>query len=702
MARVLSGQTTLWGVPADPSHDNERCTPEKAFFGCTTSESRPPGSRPLAFLTNPTRCGVPLSFTVAASSWVEPQRFDALSESFPTITGCNRLPFGPGLTATPTTHRTASPTGLDLTIQAPPADGANVLEPSQTRDIRIDLPRGLSVNPGSADGLGTCSAQQVRFEEAVASECPDAAKLADAEFEVTGLPRRVRGALYLREPEPGNLFRVWVVADDLGSHTKLPGQLRLNEATGQISSVLLDSPQVPLREAKISLKSGLRAPLATPADCGTYLTHYVFTPWAGGPAAEGDAPTSIDQDCETGGFSPRLSAGSTDPAAGQHSPFLFKLTREDGEQSPAKLDVTLPPGLAATFAGVPRCLGAEAETGACPAGSRIGRVIAADGVGPAPLWVPQPGKDPTAVYLGGPYRGAPFSAVAVVPAQAGPFDLGDVVVHSAIYVDPVRAQGIVRSDPLPQLIQGIPVFYRAVQVELDRPGFTLNPTSCARKTVEASVTSTEGAVARPTSSFRAANCAKLPFKPRLSMRLRGGTHRGSHPRFEATLRARPGDANIGAVSVALPHSEFLDQSHIGTVCTRVQFAADVCPAASVYGFAEAKTPLLDKPLSGPVYLRSSSHPLPDLVMRLGGELEVELAGRVDSVNGGIRTSFEAVPDAPVTSFRLRMQGGNKGLLVNSTNLCRQPHRATAKFEAQNGRQLALHPELIASCAKPRR
>lgn len=324
-------------------------------------------------------------------------------------------------------------------------------------------------------------------------------------------------------------------------------------------------------------------------------------------------------------------------------------------------------------------------------------MIAADGLGPMPLWVPQPGKDPTAVYLGGPYRGAPFSAIAVVPAQAGPFDLGDVVVRSAIFVDPVEARGIVRSDPLPQLIQGIPIFYRAVQVELDRPDFTLNPTSCAPKTIEAILTSTEGAVAKPTAGFRAANCANLPFRPKLSLRVVGATHRGAHPRLEATLEERPGDANIAGASVALPSSEFLDQGHIGTVCTRVQFAAGQCPAASVYGFAEARTPLLDRPLTGPVYLRSSNHPLPDLVVRLGGELEVDLVGRVDSVNGGIRTTFEAAPDAPVTSFKLKMQGGKKGLLVNSTNLCQGAHRGTAKFTGQNGREITLRPQLRASC-----
>ena len=699
-ARLIKAETTTWGVPADPSHDNERCTPAEVLqVQCLVSESRPPGSIPLSFMTNPTRCGVPLAMSVSASSWVEPDRFDTLSASFPPITGCNNLPFGPTLEVQPTSRAAALPTGLDITLQLAAAEGASVLEPSHMRDIRIAFPPGLAVNPGSAEGLGTCSAEQVRFGTREASQCPDEAKLASTEFEIPPLSRRMKGAIYLREPEPGNPFRVWVVADDLGAHVKLPGQLEVNRGNGQIESIILDSPQVPVREAVVSLFSGARAPLLNPSSCGTYLTHWQITPWSGGRSASNYAPMTIDRGCDTGGFDPKLSGGTTDPTAGKHSPFVFALRREDGEQNPAALDITLPQGLAATFADLPRCEGADAVSGHCPPGSRIGKVIAGVGAGSAPLWAPQPGRRPTAVYLSGPYKGAPFSIVAVVPAQAGPFDFGDEVVRSAIYVDPVKAQGIVRSDPLPQIIEGVPIPYRTIYVEIDHPNFTLNPTSCKPKSIDATVTSSQGAVAKPSTRFQAVDCRSLPFKPKLTFHLRGGAKRGAHPRLRAVLEARPGDANIGAASVALPHSEFLDQAHIGTVCTRVQFAVHICPAASIYGHAVAKTPLLDKPLSGPVYLRSSSNQLPDLVVLLAGEIEVELASRVDSVNGGIRNTFEFVPDAPVTSFVLTLKSGSKGLLVNSTDLCAKAHRATAKFTAQNGRKLTLHPEMQASCGK---
>jgi hypothetical protein len=705
-ARLIRAETTTWGVPADPSHDNQRCTPAEALSqGCVVSSSRPPGSRALPFMTNPTRCGVPLQMDVSASSWPFPDLFDQASAPFPPISGCERLPFGAELTAQPTSRRAASPSGLDVTIRLPGPDGTNVLEPSEARDIRVDLPEGVVTNPGSADGLGTCSVEEVRFGKREDAHCPDAAKLATTEFDIPALPRRMKGAIYLREPEPGNPFRIWVVADDLGAHVKLPGQLQVDKTTGQISSVVLDIPQFPVRETRLLFKAGFRAPLANPESCGTYLTHSLFSPWSGTPPVGSDSPMAITEGCDTGNFAPRLAAGTTDPAAGQHSPFLFTLMREDGEQNPAALDITLPAGLAATFSGITRCEGQDAETGQCPPASQIGHVRAAVGYGAAPLWVPQAGPDkrPTAVYLGGPYKGAPFSIIAVVPAQAGPFDFGDEVVRSAAFVDPTTAQGTVKSDPLPQIIEGVPVAYRTIHVAIDRPGFTLNPTGCSLKQIEATVTSSIGGIAHPTAPFHATGCANLPFKPRLSFRLFGPTNRGGHPKLRATLKMPQGGANIASTSVALPHSEFLDQGHIRTVCTRVQFAAKACPAESIYGTAMAKTPLLDQPVEGPVYLRSSSHELPDLVIALKGPpslpIEVDLVGRVDSVNGGIRTTFEAVPDAPVSEFTLQMQGGARGLLQNSTNLCAKANRATAKFAAQNGRKSTSHPAMQSNCAK---
>jgi hypothetical protein len=714
IARLIELDSTVWGVPAASAHDTERCTAKEVFEShCEESEKRPPGGNELPFLTNPTRCGVPLSLVVNASSWVEAEMTaeKGASAKFPQITGCDSLPFGPGLETEPTTHHTSAPTGLGMTIKLPAAKGVKVLEPSQTRYMKIDLPEGFAVNTDSADGLATCSAKEVRFGESAASECPNAAKLAATEFDIPVLERKLRGAIYLREQEPEHPYRIWIVADDLGLHVKLPGELELDKETGQIHSIVVGTPetegipQAPLREVKLLFKSGFRAPLVTPSECGAYLTHYEFTPWSGGTLAEGDAPMEITEGCEERTFGPKLHAGSANPQGGAFSPFSVTITREDMEEDISGFKLLLPQGLAASFAGIPRCEGLAAETGACPPASRVGKVIAGVGVGPAPLWVPQAGKRPTAVYLGGPYKGAPTSIVSVVPKQAGPFDFGDEVVRSAVFVDPVTAQATAQPDPLPQFVEGTPLHYKTISVQLDRPGFALNPTSCAKKETVASLTSTGGKSAGPSSSFAATGCARLGFAPKASFRLRGGTRRGAHPSLRVVIRpgGGTGNANIGALSITLPHSEFIENAHFKTICTRVQFKANECPAGSIYGQVTAISPLFDFPLQGNIYLRSSDHPLPDMVAALKGPasfpVEVDSVGRIDSVNGGIRTTFETVPDAPVTEIIASLPGASKGLFVNSANLCKGVHRVNGRFTAQNGATATVTPVLKAGCKK---
>jgi hypothetical protein len=734
LARLIKTESTFWGIPAASAHDEERCTAKEAFNGCATSPPRPPGGKELPFFTNPTRCGVPLSVGVNASSWAEPEMKPEgeVKAAFPEIQGCNSLPFGPSLEADPTSHHTSTPTGLAMTLKLPASIGVKVLEPSQARYMRIDLPRGFAVNTDSADGLGTCSAKEVRFGENAASECPDAAKLAATEFDIPVLERNLRGAIYLREQEPGHPYRIWIVADDLGLHVKLPGELELDKETGQIHSIVVGTPetegipQAPLREVKLLFKSGFRAPLITPSSCDAepstpqldpYLIHYEFTPWSGGPVAVGNAPMEITEGCESAGFSPRLSAGSTDSQGGAFSPFITTIVRADSEQNIAGLSIALPRGLAASFAGLPHCEGEAAETGACPPESRIGKVVAAVGAGPAPLWVPQPGKRPTAVYLGGPYKGAPTSIVAVVPKQAGPFDFGDEVVRSAVFVDPVSAQATAQADPLPQFVEGTPLFYKTISVQLDRPNFVLNPTSCAKKQTIATLTSTLGSSANATSSYAATDCSRLGFAPSLSLRLSSGRH-AAFPKLQARLTMPRGGANIASSAVIFPRSEFVENNHFLDICTKVQFSKNECPANSVYGVARATTPLIDGALEGPVYLRSTTEPdkyeLPDVVAALKGPpslpIEVDLIGHVDSavrhVHGEkvhlLRTTFSSAPDAPVNEFTLEMQGGDKGLFVNSQDLCEGPRRRfTAAFTGQNGKQTTLRPVLQVRCPKHR-
>jgi hypothetical protein len=708
---LLSASTTLWGVPADESHDTQRITPYEAAH-CSGAPCTAPGGlrrssgvAPAPFMVNPTRCGVPREVKVTASSYALPDQPVSRSVSMPPISGCGAIGFKPSLTVTPTSREAASPTGLDATASIPQNESVNGFATSQLRYATVILPEGMTIAAGAGAGLGACSAQQVGLGGQGPAHCPDASKIGTAEIDSPPLSRTIDGAVYQRTPVKGDLFGVWLVSDELGIHLKLPGEVHLNPSSGQITAIFSGTtqgeglPQAPVSAFRLHFKSGPRAPLANPSACGTYFTHYEFTPWSGAAAVAATTPMVVDEGCASGGFSPKLSGGSSRPVAGAFAAFITELTRESGEQEISTFSLVLPPGVLAKLAGVGLCEGGAVTTGDCPPASRIGAVSLAAGPGTSPVWLPQPYKEPTSIYLSGPYRDAPYGLVVKTPVQVGPFDLGTVVTRAAIYVNPVTAQATVVSDPLPQFLEGVPSSLRVVHVDVNRPKFTVNPTDCDPSRISARVKSAQGATAAPSASFRVGGCRELTFAPKLSISLHGRTNRGAHPRLRSLLETQSGDANIGSAQVALPHAEFLDQAHIRTVCTRVQFAADNCPSGSIYGHAKAITPLLSRPLEGPVYLRSSTHPLPDLVVALRGQVDLDLVGRIDSVNGGVRATFSRVPDAPVSKFTLSMRGGHRGLLVNSRGLCKTPSRAIVKFGGQNGKVSNQSPRLKNDCAK---
>jgi Tol biopolymer transport system component len=699
--QLEEAEPTLWGVPADPSHDELRRTTFEAMIcpgneACLAGGKRTSGVGPRPLVNNPSACQRQ-PFDAALTSYQIPGEVFTAHAELPSVTDCDRPPFDPSLAVQPTSREAAAPTGLVATLRLPQTNSADLPATSALRDAVVTLPEGMTINPAAADGLAACSAAQVGFGKEVADGCPEAAKIGTATIGSPALPQPIQGTIYQRSPEPGQLFGLWLVSDDYGIHLKLPGKIQADPATGQLTTSFSETPQLPVEEIELELKGGVRAPLKNPDACGTYQTSYRLTPWADVPVVNAVAPMKIDQGCGQKVFSPKLVAGVANPVAGSYSPLIADFANDNGADNIAKISLDLPPGQLAKLAGVPLCPEGAAASGACPEGSRIGAVSAAVGAGPTPLWVPQPGKEPTAVYLAGPYKGAPYSVVAKVPAQAGPFDLGTVVNRSALDVDPDTARVSVETDPLPQILEGVPVFYRRLHVAINRDDFALAPTNCEEMALNSTITSSAGAVAHPSSRFQVGDCADLKFGPTLKLRLKGGTRRGSYPALRATVKAGKDEANIRKVSVRLPHSAFLAQEHINTVCTRVQFAADQCPKGSVYGWARALTPLLDQPLEGPVYLRSSSHPLPDLVVALRGQIDINLVGQIDSVRGGIRTTFRGVPDAPVSRFVLRMKGGSKGLIVNSTDICANRHRATVKMDGQNGKVDDSHPLLRARC-----
>jgi uncharacterized repeat protein (TIGR01451 family) len=727
-----SADLTLWGVPADHAHDRLRFDPNTVALNSPSTAPATP------LFTLPSQCESADSTKIDLAPWREPDNFRHYQTEPVQATGCDdpRIRFQPTVTLQPTSDQADSPTGLSFDLKVPQkretftqqseasklyAGSGNdaALATPPLRDATVTLPEGMTINPASAGGLGACSAAQIGLETNDPVACPDSSKIGSVEVDTPVLPDPVQGSVYLAkqgENPSKSLLALYIVLEDAerGLLVKLPGKVEADPQTGRLTTTFAENPQFPFSELKLDLKSGPRAPLRTPATCGTYTSNAQLTSWNSSlPVVEGSDSFRITSGpsgspCPAPGFDPKLSAGTTNPIAGAYSPFVLRLSREDGSQELAGLQATLPPGLIGRLAGIPYCpqaaidaakaLGApgqgalELTTPSCPAASRVGSVTAGAGAGSNPFQVQ--GK----AYLAGPYKGAPLSLAIVTPALAGPFDLGDVVVQAALRVDPETTQITAVSDPIPHILQGIPLDIRSVDVDMDRPNFTLNPTSCDPMAIRGTATSVQGASAALSDRFQVGACKALDFKPKLALKLKGGTQRGRHPALRATLTypRRGAYANIARAQVTLPHSEFLAQSHIRTICTRVQFAADQCPKGSIYGHARAITPLLDQPLEGPVYLRSSNHPLPDLVADLSGQIHVELVGRIDSKNGGIRTTFEAVPDAPVSKFTLTMQGGRKGLLENSRNICATTNRATVLLDAQNGKVSDSRPEAKAT------
>ncbi|MGN6663607.1 MAG: hypothetical protein ACTHK6_05305 [Solirubrobacterales bacterium] len=710
-AELISAVTTLWGVPASPIHNELRLTPQEAVNHQLPPKGRSSGQPEIPFLSNPTDCGSQRQVTITATSYQLPGSPSSITAPFPRITGCEKVVFHPTFTATPTNPESSAPTGLDATLEIPQNEAPNGYATSTLKSAVVDLPQGLTINSAAADGLVACSPEEVGFGTSEPSHCPDAAKIGSAEIEVPALEHTLEGSVYQRTPEPGHLFRFWLVTDEQGVHLKLPAEIEANALTGQLRTIfagissLGGNPQVPVEALRLHIFGGPRAPLATPASCGTYQTHFEFTPWSGNPPSFGDTPMQITGGCGKGGFAPTLDAGMVSLRAGSYSTFTMTLTRNDGEANPQGIEIHLPQGLLARLGGIPLCPEADAASASCPESSRVGSLAAATGVGGAPLWIPQPGRAPTAVYLGGPYKGAPYSLISRVSAQAGPFDLGTVVNRAGIYVDPETALATIVTDPLPQILEGVPIAYRAIHVEVDRKHFTLNPTDCSAKEIKATVAAAVGTTATASSSFQATNCAKLAYKPKLKISLDGSSKRTGHPALKAVLTQGKGQANTAAATVQLPDHIFIDQAHIADPCTRVQFAEERCPKLSVLGHATAHTPLLREPLKGPVYFRSngSARELPDVVADLRGPIHIVLVGYVDSVPvkgtelARIRTRFAHVPDAPVTKFTMSLFGGKRGLLVNSANLCKVDHRAKVGLMAQNGRSHSSQQSLAPDC-----
>lgn len=743
---VLAFETELWGVPTSSIHDGNRNRGQcQESMGCNTP-LKPEERTEVPFLTAPTSCEGPLVTSATAVSYGKPNDPIEGSSMTAPITGCNQLEFKPTISSQPTTPLADSPTGLDFKLHMPQtgtdesSDGEPPLSTAYLKDAKVTLPEGMTLNPSAANGLGACSAAQIglktpvgqlpaHFNE-VTGDCPNDSKIGTVEVNTPLLENPLTGSVYLAKPFDNpfdSLLAIYLAVEDeqTGIVAKLPGHVESNPNTGQLTTTFTESPELPIEDVDLTLFDGAKASLKTPLACGTKTTTSTLTPWTTPEGADALPSDQFQTSVEPRGGAcpsseaaavnaPAFSAGTVAPEAGAFSPFSLRLARQDGTQQITGIDTTLPEGLVGKLVGIPYCpegaialaqsrsgvnQGAEEQASpSCPAASEVGTVEVGAGAGVSPYYATGH------AYLAGPYKGAPLSMVTVVPAVAGPFDLGTVVTRIALNVGEYSAQIHAVSDPLPTILHGIPLDVRSIELKLNRPGFTLNPTSCEQKAITGSVTSPTGSVASLSNSFQVGGCKNLAFKPKLKLSLKGATKRTGHPALKAvvTFPRKGASANIARARVGLPHSEFLDQGNIGTVCTQPQLKTQTCPPASIYGRAKAWTPLLDKPLEGPVYLGAGfGHNLPDLVADLNGQIRVLVHGQVDTTKkGGIRNTFEAVPDAPVSKFVLEMKGGTKkGLLVNSENICRKKQKAEVNLTAQNGKALTFKSEIHNSCKK---
>jgi hypothetical protein len=763
-AAFLSSVVTVWGTPGDPRHNHQRgwaCLQESRgtaaqapLLPCSATATAPE-SHPAPFLSTPTSCQAGQRTSVEADPWSAIGAFRTFTGAFSpsTFEACNQVPFAPTIEAEPTSDAATSPTGLSFDIDVEDAGLANSegRVQSQLKKAVVTLPQGFTTNPSVAEGLHACPQGDYEHSTVDGSVgCPEDSKIGDVEIQSPLVTQTIHGSLFVarqgENPNQNNLLTIYMVArnPEIGVIIKQALKVVPNPLTGQLTTEVDNVPQLPFSHFALSFRQGQRSPLVTPPTCGPYTVKAALYPWSNPSVpVEDESSFKITQGPEGQGcpngtppFHPGLEAGTINNAAGTYSPFYTHITRKDSEQEITRFSIKLPTGLLAKLKGVSECSdaavaaakGREHEGGAteeegspsCPANSEVGSTKVGTGVGGVLAYAG--GK----LYLAGPYHGSPISLVSVNYAKVGPFDLGTVVVRFALDVDHETAEVSVdgaNSDPIPHIVDGIPIHLRDIRAYVDRPSFTLNPTSCAKKSTAATIlgsganfaSSSDDVPVTVSSPFQAADCASLGFAPKLALNLVGKkTHRGALPAFKAVLTYPKygAYANIAAAQVTLPESEYLEQGHLKDVCTRKVFETgntpgENCPAKSIYGHARATTPLLDAPLEGPVYLRTGyGTKLPELAAALNGpQISITLAGKIDSVHkkgtegSRIRNTFSVVPDAPVEKFVLELKGGKKGLLVNSTDVCKGTHKALAAFTGQNGKLDEYEPALKAQCGK---
>jgi len=710
------------------------------------------------FFTNPTDCGgEEPTATIYADSWQHPARFNQdgtpvdleegawakLESKSPPVTGCDALQFPAEVKAQTTTHEADKPTGLDFEVKVPQPEAMGVRGTPTLKKVVVRLPEGLTVDPSAGSGLGACSEAQIGWTgpgrldfNAAAPGCPEASKIGSLELESPLVPHSLTGEMFLarQDENPFNTtLAAYVVVHDpvTGVLIKIAGEFLPSHQTGRLESVFDENPNLPFSDLKLHFFGGPRAELATPESCGVFATESELFPWSfpdSGPPTLAMDSFLINEACPNNAFSPSFTAGSTNLQAGAYTPFVASFERSDTDQELSGLTVTLPPGLLGKTAGVPLCTDEDIHAiqaskpghppaGECPQASQVGTVLAAAGPGPDPFFTP--GK----AYLTGPYNGGPYGLAVVVPAVAGPFNFGTVVVRQSLRIDPRTAQITDVSDSFPKIIDGIPLRIRRVDVHLDRPEFTFNPTNCEPLAFNGTLTgsplgaptqlnpengilgyaSSPGSTSAFSTPFEVTNCATLKYTPQVAVSTKAQASKadGAALTFKISYpkNAIGQQTWIREAKFDLPKQLPARLETLQKACLSTTFETDraACPPASIIGNATVHTPVLPEPLTGPVYFVSyGGQKFPEAVIVLQGDnITFNLHGEtfIDNKTGVTSATFPNTPDVPFESIEVNIPTGRYSEfganLPNKAkyNFCGQTLNMPTLLKAQNGQEI---------------
>jgi hypothetical protein len=676
-----------------------------------------------AFITNGTRCpgnhttnltleGVNIGTEAEVKARLEASAREVVRRPYETLLAlneCQLVPFNPTFALSPSTTASDEPDGITTELGLPRFPEKEV-DSAQLNTATVTLPEGMTLNPSAAAGLTACTPAQARIHSSTpGTSCPSNSVLGTVSLNVPTLPPgSFTGNIYLGGPESGPItgppYTLYVDAESAryGVSVRLKGSTTPNPTTGRVTTSFTENPEQPFTNLTLKFNGGALAPIANPLGCGTATTQTSLTPFTGTATQSPTSSFVVDSNGKGGScasplpFAPTQSTANQTANAGGHTSYTFSLTRNSGEQYLSQVYTVLPPGLVGAVPTVTQCTEAQAVSNTCPATSLIGSATAISGAGPAPFTFGN-----GAVYFTGPYNGAPYGLSIVVPAVAGPFNLGPVITRAKVEVDPNTSRVVVRS-VLPTIVGGIPTRLRGINVAINKQGYLFNPTNCGLLATESLITSTLGATRSESSPFQVANCNLLSFKPSFKAKTGGKTSRENGASLETTINQPAGQANMKSVVVTLPKQLPSRQSTLKHACPEVTFAGNpyLCPRESFVGGARANTPTLPGKLQGPAIFVShggAAFPDLDLVLEANG-VRVIVKGNTDIKNGITTTSFLTNPDVPVSSVTVNLPTGSHSALGTTSNLCTTQLYMPTVITGQNGGQVKQRTKItVGNC-----